>query len=363
MSRGLRGALSTSVTIALLAGCGRSQPPIDVPGAMAQSHAVAQRAAHGKSWMLAEANYQSQIGGHIPALVESSPRVRQLSAAAKRNDLLYASTQFSSGSSELLTLSYPKGKVLDIIKGFPGYLGGLCSDDNGNVFVTDWYGTNQGYIYEYAHGGTSPIATLDDPGEPNGCSVDPRTGNLAVTNLVSADPHGNVAIYTHASGAPTTYDPQVLGPFYCSYDGAGNLFVDAYQGPGNVIAELPFGSASFSTITLSQSIGPNSLQYVGGFLVAAGGSGTKGPQPIYQISLSGSVGTVSDPIWLSIRSGKRPSAPVQFWVTGSTIIGPDHGRGYDGQLNFWRYPAGGDPKKSLKPGPTGLYGVTISRGP
>jgi hypothetical protein len=40
---------------ALLAGCGGSQPPIDAPGAMAQTSAIATHADRGKSWMLPEA--------------------------------------------------------------------------------------------------------------------------------------------------------------------------------------------------------------------------------------------------------------------------------------------------------------------
>jgi hypothetical protein len=37
MNRGFTGALSLSVAIALLAGCGGSQPPIGVSEAVAQS--------------------------------------------------------------------------------------------------------------------------------------------------------------------------------------------------------------------------------------------------------------------------------------------------------------------------------------
>jgi len=40
MNRGLSGALSTSVAIALLAGCGGPQPPIGTPGVMPQSLSV-----------------------------------------------------------------------------------------------------------------------------------------------------------------------------------------------------------------------------------------------------------------------------------------------------------------------------------
>ena len=61
-----------------------------------------------------------------------------------------------------------------------------------------------GIILEFAHGGTQPIATLLGVRceFPNGCSVDPTTGNLAVTNYSSnpAGP-GSIAIYTGARGS------------------------------------------------------------------------------------------------------------------------------------------------------------------
>jgi hypothetical protein len=44
-------ALSSCVAVALLAGCGGSQPLIGVPGAMPQSRAIAQYAELGKSWI------------------------------------------------------------------------------------------------------------------------------------------------------------------------------------------------------------------------------------------------------------------------------------------------------------------------
>jgi hypothetical protein len=39
---GLRSALNLSAILAILAGCGGSQPPIGAPGAMSQSHAITQ---------------------------------------------------------------------------------------------------------------------------------------------------------------------------------------------------------------------------------------------------------------------------------------------------------------------------------
>jgi hypothetical protein len=45
-----RIALCNGVAVALLAGCGGSQPPIGVPGAMPQTSASARHAERGMSW-------------------------------------------------------------------------------------------------------------------------------------------------------------------------------------------------------------------------------------------------------------------------------------------------------------------------
>src|SRR5580704_9380706 len=121
---------------ALLAGCGGSQPPIGALGAMPSRPATIS-------------------GGSSSAL-------------------LYIS---SPSNGNVYFLTYPKGKLVGTLTGFQEPFG-LCSDTAGNVFIPD---SEAGDVVEYAHGGTSPIVTLNDVGYlPADCSVDPLTGNLAV---------------------------------------------------------------------------------------------------------------------------------------------------------------------------------------
>jgi hypothetical protein len=69
-----------------------------------------------------------------------------------------------------------------------GEVGGDCSNRTGDVFVP-----NNTEVFEYAHGGTSPIATLSLPGNSGAaCSIDPSTGNLAV---VFSGSDADVAIF------------------------------------------------------------------------------------------------------------------------------------------------------------------------
>ena len=188
-------AMSVAAAVSLVA-CGGSQPPIGVPGAMPQSRAIATHAGRGGSWMLPE---------------------------AKSGNLIYASDVHNNVVD---IYSFPRGKYVGMLTGF-GQPYGLCADGAGNVFVPDLVNSR---IVEYGHGAEKPKATLDDAGYlPLDCSVDPKTGNLAVTNNMTVEGRGqgNIAIYVGAKGTPQMYvDPKIYYYSYCTYDGGGNLYID-----------------------------------------------------------------------------------------------------------------------------------------
>ncbi len=83
---------------------------------------------------------------------------------AKSRDLLYVSDQLFT---DVYVFSYPALGFVGTLTGF-SLPEGLCSDERGNVFVTDLLARK---IVEYAHGGSEPIETLNDGGYPEGCSV------------------------------------------------------------------------------------------------------------------------------------------------------------------------------------------------
>ena len=111
-------------------------------------------------------------------------------------------------------MRYQSRKLVGTLDGFSNPAG-LCADTAGDVWIT-----NEGEhdVIEYAHGGTQPIQTLDDGSEqPSACSVDKKTGNLAVLN---AD---DVAVYPDASGSPTLYSGgQVYGDYALGYGAHGD---------------------------------------------------------------------------------------------------------------------------------------------
>ena len=301
-------ALSLSAASALLVACGGSQPPIGAPGAMPQGRAIAQHAAHGGSWMLPE---------------------------AKKQDLLYVGDQ----EGHVYIFSYPNGIKMGTLDVAPY---AMCPDSAGDIFMTKIVGSSS-EIIEYAHGGTTPIATLGDPGFAHGCSVDPATGNLAVTNFTSGSNLGGVVIYQNAQGTPQSFtDANFYTYAFCGYDSAGNLFING-SGPGPSyvfkLAELPAGASTFTDFTLDVgSVIPGSAQWDGSYVAM----GTYGAKRIDQVTVSGSEAHVVHVIHL--RGLKKPA--YQYWIQGSTILTAS-GANRKG-LGFWKYPTGGRAFKTIK---------------
>jgi hypothetical protein len=315
LSRIGRLGLTTAVIFAL-AGCGGA-------GTTVPQGATAQSRAHqvGKSWML---------------------------PGSASGDLLYVAGR----KGAVYVISYPQGELVGEVS-LPAALnsGDLCSDGNGDIFVPD-----EDKIEEYAHGGTQPIAALDDEYVANACSVDATTGNLAVTNSESGSGgQGNVAIYPDAQGAPTYYsDSNIYNPEFCGYDNQGNLFVDA-DGP---FAELPSGSRNFTNITLNKTnIAYGQIQWDGKHITVTSQNANK----IYRLSISGSTGKVVSTTHLK---GPGREATSQSWIQGSTIVAPIGPGQDDNRVGFWDYPRGGSAFTILNLGHHAqVIGATVSVAP
>ena len=101
----------------------------------------------------------------------------------------------------------------------PAHPQGVCSDASGNVFID----VDPNVVYEYRHGGTTPVATLRETSNyvPFDCASDPTTGNLAVADLCygcGQGGQGSVAIFQSAQGTPTRYtDPQMTFPKFVGF--------------------------------------------------------------------------------------------------------------------------------------------------
>ena len=96
-------------------------------------------------------------------------RMHQTSGSS--GDLIYVS------ATQTYILSYADGSIQGTLPQSGG-AAGLCSDAQGNVFIP-----TPSVIYEYGHGGTTPVSELQEPNyRPGACSVDPTAGDLAVCN-------------------------------------------------------------------------------------------------------------------------------------------------------------------------------------
>jgi hypothetical protein len=333
----VRYAFGVCTLMGTLAGCGGSQ--INPSGAM---QGVAQPSVAAQSLL-------SPFAQRSGAMAVHHDHSRSwMAPQAQRDSLLYIS---DLGTNAVYVYSYPKGTLLGTLTGFDAPFG-ECVDNKGDVFIANYEASN---IPEYAHGGTSQIATLSDPGYlPGDCAVDPTTGNLAVTNfMTTGNGQGTVAIYKDAKGKPKAYytDPVISQMAFCAYDKAGNLFVDGVtSGDTFAFAELPKGSTSFRKISLNQHINsPNGVQWDGTHMAVEDGS----VGVIYRFAISGMKGA---------EVGSTPligsSNVVDFWIDGSKVIGPNNEAG---SVTFWNYPAGGSGTKTIG-GFVQPIGATVSKG-
>jgi hypothetical protein len=302
--------------VALFAGCGGSS---NVPSAM-QSNVTAHGAKHG-SWM-------ARATGTVNLLYVSNP-----------------------GNNTVTAYSWQTGTLLGALDGL-NLPHGLCVDAANDVYVTDW-GSNQ--IFEYAHGDLDVIKTLSDPNRgPNACSIDPTTGNLAVTD------DAGVSVYAGASGSPTLYtNSNFMSYFFPAYDASGNLFVDGTGMMQNgVFAELPKGGSTLGSMTLNKTILlPSGLQWDGKYLAVCEVGDS--PNLIYAFSITGSTGTLKSTTTLTGSNNIE-----QFWIPnngkirGSTIVAANTN---GDNVLYWKYPAGGAATKTITSGISTPFGVTLSK--
>jgi hypothetical protein len=178
------------------------------------------------------------------------------------------------------------------------------------VWITN---TGNEQIEGFVRGQTAPsyvVNTFDpDPGYfPVGCSLDPKTGNLAVTNIEDVGGGvGNVAIFTPTdqaiSNAPpshTYFAPGIWRYYFAGYDGNGNLFVD---GLDNSLTTFVFDE-------LPNGVGPGTqLNYCG-----------PGCAPL-TINFPGGVEYDSETKYMAVvdqNSGAGNSKQYEFQISGGT---------------------------------------------
>ncbi len=165
-----RWTLGTCVVASLLAGCGGPPAQNGLPSTMERS---APNSVAPDGWG----------GGH---------KGSWMAPQAKHDNLVYVS---DTAANAVSVYAWKTHKLVGMLGGINQPFG-LCSDQSGNVWIISW-GKNQ--ISEYAHAGTKPLKTLavqDPDANLYDCSVDPTTGDLAVTNWGYVWYKGDILIYT-----------------------------------------------------------------------------------------------------------------------------------------------------------------------
>ena len=297
-SRALAAAV---VVVAILGGCGGSQPlsPLDATASYAASGSRPAQASHtGKSWMLP--------------------------GAEKQPSLLYVSNM---GTSDVTIYTYLNGNGLILVGMLTGFSSptGMCADNAGNVWIPDYHSRK---VYEYAHGGSAPIFTITQQnGLPYDCAIDPSTGSLAVANQLPDGrySYGNVKIYAKGSRRGTTYFPPYgfRSVDFLAYDNKSNLLIDGEQlyEPLAQLFKLAKDSSELTTMTISGGAlyVPGAINWVSPtFLLGDQNFENKGTQGAYKIFVSGSTATVV---------GTLPFSGTQhaygFWRRAGRVIVPD----------------------------------------
>jgi hypothetical protein len=252
----------------------------------------------------------------------------------------YAKTLFvsDSGTNEVQMYDFPSNTYIGELSPPPEGFSepqGMCSDNKGNVFVTN---TGESTIDEFSHNGTF-IQALSDPGQyPVSCAFDKSTGNLAAGNIVStSDGAGSIALYTNASGTPQIISGSgIQRVYFMAYAGkTGVLYFDGE----NSSYETAYGSLQNGTVT-NLSITGGTVEFPGTVNWSAQTQtmniGDQDGAVLYQISPTGAI-TGSTPLTGSTDI-------VQGTIKGPRFIGPDAG---SAGVEIYAYPAGGSPQSSI----------------
>jgi hypothetical protein len=336
-----RYVLGICAAVVVLAGCGGGSQSQLAPSAPFQQSSAQSRLGQLPEGLVNTVMSGAAMGGLVAMHPDHGPS--WMAPEAKAQNLLYLTNY---GANNVLVFSYPQDKLVGTLTGLFNLPDGDCTDKKGDVWIV-----NQLFegIVEYKHGGTNPIATLQDPGYYAGqCVVDPTTGNLIVTNnsTYSGSGPGNVAIYTHAKGSAKLYSVAgMYSVFFCAFDDKGNLYVDGLTsgGAGFQLAELPKGKKTFTDIPLKGGTiyFPGNIQWAGKYM-AVGDQEYLDKYPhtsaIYQTTGAG--GKI-----VGVTRLKGSIDVIGFRIDGTTVIGPEGGTNL---VPFYKYPAGGSPIKILK---------------
>jgi hypothetical protein len=288
---------------------------------------------------------------------------------ARKDWLLYVSDG-ESGTVDIYSFRKERGKLVGQITGL-SFPYGQCVDHNGNVYVVD---NDTSRIYEYAHGGTTPVATAKDKfGKPDGCAVDRTSGDVAISNFSgsSSSDSGGVDIFAGGLSGKQTYytSPNLYRVFPGAYGPIpGSFFAQGidYSGVSNFV-ELPPGKKQFTMLNGLTIAFPGSVQWDGSWMdVTDQDYGYGYTTMIYRVSITASNVTVvhSSHLTDDCYPNYDWMVAIQPFVTGGSkdnlVVAGN--LNCPSRENFYKYTTGGTPTWSLpsKIAPAAPYGQSVS---
>jgi hypothetical protein len=150
-------------------------------------------------------------------------------------------------------------------------------------------------------------------------------------------------------------------PYRCTYDSAGNLFMNGTAGSSYnfVLAELPKGGNSLEVITLNQTFaGGGEVPLVwDGEYITVGILDSSNSLTIYRFAVKGSEGTEVGTVTLNAF------IIFDYWIRGKRLVASS-GFNPNGVVGYYNYPAGGSPTQTITHrGLVTPSGVTVSLAP
>lgn len=206
-----RYALSAGVAVALLAGCGGSQPPIVAPDAMPQAAGPLSRSF--------QPSLSNRIAMHVAAPIPSRAVRDQVvgpDAYKVSRPLLYVVDWIKSKVQIYDAIAQNPSPIATIHRGVNEPFG-ACIDASGTLYVAN----SLGWVSEYHLGHAREFMRITKGvGEPDACAIDAK-GNMWLANL-----NGHIEKYKKGSTSPSeVISHDVTDPVGIALDHSGNIYV------------------------------------------------------------------------------------------------------------------------------------------
>jgi hypothetical protein len=272
-----------------------------------------------------------------------------------------------AGTADVYIYNVKTLKVIGTITGF-AQPQGECSDNKGNVWVTDASGET---VYELSHRGHLENELVEKDATPVGCAWDPATGNLAVMSLLGVPSQsGGVLLYLKGSQTPRiVQNSKQFFYNFGGYDGSGNLFFDGRDANGNfMLSELPKGKSSAHTVAVTGGTiyFPGMVQWDAAkheFIVGDQSCGNLYASCLYSVKIAGKIASITGETKLQNSAGGQLCDLVQGVLFNKELLGSDNDfcSSTASATYIWPYPRGGAPTRYNDTTDSVPVGAALSR--